>query len=351
MTGRPGPVGHSNRSRDITWSPVPGGSGGGGGGRRLTYAGASISHSSEAPEVFEAYRQLALALSSFRAQVKKLDETNWLNCGTFAVAVLVFRLDHARRAPPGDFVAVVVDVLRALCTTTAMGDQMVAFLPVSHLADIGELEAVQRRRREQARIAEGALLEETLARMDVLLRRVELEVGQEAVLPSFHYRAPTTQGTDSSNDEVLENYNSGSGSSNSHGSASSSGGGNTGRAPVNSRLRAAAALRAWTEHICGRPRSWLHLISATSWTAHTSEGFISLVHEEDPVALVITLYWLVIMNRMNSRWFVDGWAVKAATVVLERIGPGWEDMIAWPIAEMGLFSMADVENNSSRPGA
>lgn len=331
-------------TRNLASSPS---SNGGSGRGRLTYAGAIISHSSEAPEVFEAYKQLAIALSAFRAEVTKLDCSNWVNCGTFAIGVLVFRLDHARRAPAGDLQAIVIDPLHALRTTTAMADQILAFLPLAHRDKLGGTGSVVQRP-VRPRIVEGpAQLKETLGRMDVLLRRVEGEVGQEAVLPSFQHAVPpalvrqSTAATGSSgNDNNNNNRISGSCSSSSipsHGG----GGGHQNKEqqpPSDARLRAAAALRAWTEHVAGRPRAWIHLISAMSWSSHISEDFISLVLEEEPTALMITLYWLVIVNRTAKRWYLEGWAKKAAMTILEKIGPGWEDMVAWPMAEMELCS-------------
>lgn len=301
---------------------------------RLTYAGAIISHSAEAPEIFEAYQQLAIALSTFRAQVTKLDHSNWVNCGTFAVTVLVFRLDHARRAPPGDLQAILIDPLRALRTTTTMGDQCVAFLSRSHLASLGELRRQQemQMRAQQTNLDNSpSQLRETLIWMDRLLHRVEVEVEQEAILPSFDIPSPRPEGQNISSSSDIN-----------HDETVPSGANNGGThqqqhpLPMDGRLRAAAALRAWTEAIVGQPRAWTHLISSMSWTYHISEEFISLVLRGDPAALVITLYWLVIMDRIVDRWYLDGWARKAGMAILDRIGPDWEDLVAWPITEMKL---------------
>lgn len=318
-------------------------------GGSLNYAGAIIPYSSEAPEVFEAYKQLSIALASFRAQVTKLDRTNWVNCGTFATAVLVFRLDHARRAPPHDLQAIVVDPLRALSTTAAMGDQMMKFLPVSHMAALGAIQ--ERQERAQSEGSQGRELVETLEALDRLIQRVEAQVGQEAVLPLIRYRAlfdqcpprsdsSTRSSISSSYSPTVHDYRA---NSRSPGSTSSTADGED-RPPLDCRLQAAAALRSWAEHIAGRPTAWHHLISVISWSSHVSEEFISLILKGDPIALIITLYWLVIMDRIVDRWYLEGWAKKGAMAILRRIRPGWEDMLRWPMVEFGFAATPRVEN-------
>lgn len=312
----------------------------------------------EPPEVFEARKHLGIAISTFRAQVTAIDQTNWFPCAFFAIAVLVFRLDMARRAPAEaaeggahglgqlQLQAAVIDPIRALRDTAAMGDQVVANLTKAHAGSARRREMQERQREAYAQVLSSAQqrheFEEIIRNMDRLLRLVEYETGQKGVLPSFQPHLTSNSGGGGAT--------GGGGTKGKRARQTSHSSGSEGKSSFlplpDSRLQAAAALRAWTEHIAGRPRSWLHLMSSASWTSHLSEEFISLISARDPLALIITLYWLVIMNKAAKRWFMDGWAQKAGTILLMEVGPEWKDMLVWPQTELGLDFETDSDSST-----
>ncbi len=101
------------------------------------------------------------------------------------------------------------------------------------------------------------------------------------------------------------------------------------RKPAGTR---AVALRAWTDTICGRPRTWHHVMW---WAAIVSDDYCQLLKQGHGLAQVVFLYWCAVMNRTPHRFYLRSCVARLAQGVLNRLSeedPG--EILAWPTNEL-----------------
>lgn len=60
------------------------------------------------------------------------------------------------------------------------------------------------------------------------------------------------------------------------------------------------------------------------------DEFSELLNERHPVSLLIYIHWCAIMHRAPNRWFLNGWARRAATAAALHLGPQWDEFLEWP---------------------
>ncbi|KAI0002673.1 hypothetical protein F4779DRAFT_126587 [Xylariaceae sp. FL0662B] len=92
-------------------------------------------------------------------------------------------------------------------------------------------------------------------------------------------------------------------------------------------LQSIAALKEWVISVDGHPGNWHHFIQ---WPAAVSEQYLSALVRRHPVALVVFVYWCSIMRRSPKRWYMDGWANRAANVAMKHLGAEWNHVLEWP---------------------
>lgn len=284
---------------------------------------AYLRSSSEHPgttDLVEAHKYLNTALADFRTQVTVVTKANWIACISFAMDVLVVNIDTARRAPITDFQAAVVEPIKSTRITLTMRKTI-----RQHLFDdadaIRDLRKQQELRRAQLEVAvkERRMCLETFAHLEHLLRKLERHIGRKVA--TLHTK---------SEDYIafIRDYSSVDPPS---------------EEGVDTRLLAALSLRAWAQQTGGYPGQWGDF---TSWAWCLSAEFISFLAAKDEAAVVIVIYWFVIINRISWRWFLDGWAQRAVIASLRHIGPGWDDVLAWPKSQLGLDTVATSWRNS-----
>lgn len=272
---------------------------------RTSSQGSSSSPIIKTEELVDAYQNLGSALASFRTQVKAVDQSNLVACVAFAMSILIFNLDNARRAPPEDFKSIVVEAIKALRSTSTIRSSFMSLTQESILVQMGDLESEQRELEIAVQITAGEpkrIFEQSLDKIDDLIQRLERETAQQIGV--------RVQKTDDYRRLVL-----GSGRD------------------LDSRLLAAVALRTWAIHIGLRPRQWSDVLF---WPWCTTIDFISLLDARDSAALVVTVYWFAFISRSVKRWYLDGWARRAAAVAIKQVGPGWDEILLWPKMQMGL---------------
>lgn len=259
-------------------------------------------------DLIEAYKHLKIALTAFRTQITAVTSSNWLSCVAFSLHIVVVNLDMGRRAPIADFQAVVVDPVKALRTTLTMRNSIrrqllnsVAVVNIirQHAIKAGHARAVK----------PSQMWQETMTRLDVLLLRLELHTGQEVA--TLHVKPEDYR--DFMRDFSCDEPPSDSG--------------------ADCRLLAAVSLKGWAQQNWASPSEWSGLCA---WQWCLTPTFMSLLAGKDEAALVVVIYWCVMISRVSPRWYLDGWAQRAAIASLRHIGPGWDDMLAWPKSELGL---------------
>lgn len=260
------------------------------------------------PELIEAYKNLVSAISSFRRMVPSVNAKNWIACVGFSITVTVFQLDTARRAQPDDFKTIVLDTLRALRNASTMSAQTSPYLRRPIAGQTDALVSRQRQAEYMAEIVSGPPVDEALGSIGGLIRSIMLRRAQ-------------THGFEAN--DIDPQWSTGL----------------VGPSPADSSenlgsiLQAAVVLEQWTMRIAGRPRRWQDV---TSWPSCVSDHFLSLIAARDSAALAVIVHWFAIVDRAPRRWYLDGWALRAAAVVINDVGPEWEDLVEWPRRYFGF---------------
>jgi hypothetical protein len=86
-------------------------------------------------------------------------------------------------------------------------------------------------------------------------------------------------------------------------------------------------LRLWLLKFSTRPRGWPHI---SSWPFLVPPDYLMALRQRRPAALAIFVYWCAAMSNAPRRWFLDGWAERAADSAMESLGPEWDDVLEWP---------------------
>ncbi|EME44673.1 hypothetical protein DOTSEDRAFT_72207 [Dothistroma septosporum NZE10] len=60
-------------------------------------------------------------------------------------------------------------------------------------------------------------------------------------------------------------------------------------------------------------------------------AFAELIRRRIPQALIILSYYCVLLDVLNDRWWIRGWASQVLTDVLASLDPTWKHWVEWPI--------------------
>ncbi|KAI0120800.1 hypothetical protein F4776DRAFT_665428 [Hypoxylon sp. NC0597] len=92
-------------------------------------------------------------------------------------------------------------------------------------------------------------------------------------------------------------------------------------------LHSIAALKEWVIMVEGHPRNWRHFID---WPAAVSVQFLTALSNKYPVALIVFIYWCSIMHHSPKRWYMVGWADRAANAAMKQLGEEWDYILEFP---------------------
>jgi len=67
------------------------------------------------------------------------------------------------------------------------------------------------------------------------------------------------------------------------------------------------------------------------WPRQDSTAFANLVKRRLPQALVILAYYCVLLDVLDSRWWVHGWAARVLRDILGSVGVHWRRWVEWPV--------------------
>ncbi len=68
------------------------------------------------------------------------------------------------------------------------------------------------------------------------------------------------------------------------------------------------------------------------WPLSASDGYIKLLRERHPAALVVLSHYCVVVHATESKtWFTRGWASKVIRAIEATLPPEWAEMIQWPL--------------------
>ncbi|KAI1211180.1 uncharacterized protein F4807DRAFT_27861 [Annulohypoxylon truncatum] len=213
-----------------------------------------------------AYRYQIEASILFRNSQVEVNEANWLAMIMFGIGVIVFQFATAQKASDED--GSYMELLYVLRNSFELAAELGPYLHASPLMQFT-----------------GPQLSRLKLHLD------ELTWNAICCLDSLEYPAETTEET---------------------------------RCAC---LHSIAALKKWVMQVDGRPRNWFHYIR---WPAEISGQYLSLLSQKHPVALVVFVYWCSIMHRCPRRWYMVGWAKRAAATAMGHIGKQWDRVLEFP---------------------
>ncbi|KAI1420653.1 hypothetical protein F5Y12DRAFT_791200 [Xylaria sp. FL1777] len=211
-----------------------------------------------------AYSNQIVGSKTFRRAVPVVNSSNWVPVMAFTIAVLVFRLDSCRQSTT--FSGVVTDPLLALRSAGTMGNEIKPFFLGS--GAFGEY-LMRRARRSAPKVVDSGI------------------VLALAHLKTINEERKVADISESAEQSIC--------------------------------ARAIDSLQRWAIFVSGKPRTWLHYVW---WPAEVPGEFVDLVHQKNPAALLVFVYWCAVLDRANQRWFLKGWASKAGGVAMAEMGPG-----------------------------
>ncbi|KAH7407136.1 hypothetical protein BKA64DRAFT_408080 [Cadophora sp. MPI-SDFR-AT-0126] len=75
---------------------------------------------------------------------------------------------------------------------------------------------------------------------------------------------------------------------------------------------------------------------AFGWLYRASDGFMNRLQEKAPLALAIFACFAVVLKRLETAWFVDGWPEHIMAGVWKFLRPDLRDLIRWPMQELEM---------------
>ena len=68
--------------------------------------------------------------------------------------------------------------------------------------------------------------------------------------------------------------------------------------------------------------------------------FSLLLKQRHPQALVILAYYTVLLDLLDSRWWVNGWGSRVLRDIVCSLGDEWKSWIEWPVQTVLMKSMS-----------
>jgi hypothetical protein len=74
---------------------------------------------------------------------------------------------------------------------------------------------------------------------------------------------------------------------------------------------------------------------AFSWPIQVPKQYLSLIDARKPEALVILAHYAIMLQMINSLWFMKGWATRILEECQQNLESEWHFHLAWPISVVG----------------
>jgi hypothetical protein len=78
------------------------------------------------------------------------------------------------------------------------------------------------------------------------------------------------------------------------------------------------------------------LSQVVGWPKSLGSEYLALLHQKQPMALIILAHWCVSVHRASHRWFMSRWAGKVTALIAYSINPDWKYILRWPLQEMEI---------------
>ena len=81
-----------------------------------------------------------------------------------------------------------------------------------------------------------------------------------------------------------------------------------------------------------------------SWPAEIPEGYLILVGERKAEALVVLAHYCIMLNMIDSLWFMRGSAARLMEQCRSELSEEWHPHIEWPASVVGLIQSDGLES-------
>ena len=72
------------------------------------------------------------------------------------------------------------------------------------------------------------------------------------------------------------------------------------------------------------------------WPMLISVEYMNLLNNRHPGALVLLSHFCIILQKLDSHWYIEGRAKKLLSTILQRLDVKWHCFLKWPLEEIGI---------------
>lgn len=72
------------------------------------------------------------------------------------------------------------------------------------------------------------------------------------------------------------------------------------------------------------------------WPAKVSQDYLDLLKERDPAALVLLAHYCLLLEPLESNWYMSGFRKRLLTRIYNQLDDEWRQWLQWPLEEIGL---------------
>jgi hypothetical protein len=94
---------------------------------------------------------------------------------------------------------------------------------------------------------------------------------------------------------------------------------------------------AFSKALVARERGFFTVSTALHiWPARVSQGYLDLLKERDPAALVVLAHYCILLKPLESNWYMSGFRERLLTRIYNQLDEEWRPRLQWPLEEIGL---------------
>jgi hypothetical protein len=75
-----------------------------------------------------------------------------------------------------------------------------------------------------------------------------------------------------------------------------------------------------------------------TWVFRVSDDYLQLLHTHEQEALVIFAFFCVVLKRLDSHWWAEGWSIHLISKIYKLLDGEHKLWVRWPIEQIGWIS-------------
>jgi hypothetical protein len=72
------------------------------------------------------------------------------------------------------------------------------------------------------------------------------------------------------------------------------------------------------------------------WPAQVSQGYLDLLKDRDPAALILLAHYCILLEPFESHWYMSGFRKRLLSRIYNQLDQEWRQWLTWPLEEIGL---------------